>query len=161
MAYGYGSWTEAFNWNVAAVPNIAGFPILAQIDADTFVMTRAAKHKDAAWEAVKWMFQPDILNRLAKNWGSIPAHIELEAGWVDEMKADYPDVDFEVFLKSVEHLDTPNHESWVPDYNRQIDAMNNAYDLVASGENLNVQEVLDNLNAEVQGYLDEWWETWG
>ena len=77
------------------------------------------------------------------------------------MKAEYPDVNFDMYLQSVEYLDTPNHESWVPDYNRQIDAMNTAYDLVASGENTNVQEVLDNLAAECQGYIDEWWELYG
>ncbi len=161
MAWAYGSWTEAFNWDVAAVPYVEGFPIIAPMHADTFTMVKAAHHKDAAWEVMKWMFQPEILNRLAKNYGSIPAHVELAAGWVDEMKADYPDVDFEVFLEAAEYLDQPNHESWTPDWNRIWDAIDNAWSLIDSGENLNVQEVLDNLNAEVQGYLDEWWETWG
>jgi multiple sugar transport system substrate-binding protein len=161
MAWAYGSWTEAFNWNVAANPNAEGFPIVAPMHADTFVMLKTAQHKDAAWEAIKWMFEPEILNRLCKNWGAIPAHLDLGAGWVDSMKADYPDVDFEVFLKSADYLDMPSHESWTPDWNRVHDACDSAWGLVSSGENTNVQEVLDNLAAECQGYIDEWWEVWG
>ena len=161
MAWAYGSWTEAFNWNVGATPVVEGFPIVAPMHADTFVMVKAAHHRDAAWEVMKWLFQPDPLNRLAKNYGSIPAHTELAAGWVDEMNVDYPDVDFGVFLESANYLDKPNHESWMPEWNRIHDSVDAAWGFVNSGENLNVQEVLDNVNAECQGYLDEWWEIWG
>jgi multiple sugar transport system substrate-binding protein len=161
MAWAYGSWTEAFNWNIAANPNVEGLPIVAPMHADTFVMLKTAPHKDAAWDAIKWMFTPDILNRLCKNWGAIPAHLELGAGWVDDMKADYPDVDFEVFIKSADYLEMPNHESWTPDYGRVFDGVQTTWDLIGTGENLNVQEVLDSYQAEAQGYLDEWWEIWG
>ena len=161
MAWAYPSWTEAFNWNVAAIPNVEGLPIVAPMHADTFVMVKAGQRKDAAWEVMKWMFQPDPLKRLAKNYGSIPAHVDLAATWVDDMKVDFPDVDFAVFTESANYLDKPNHESWTPDWNRVFDAVQTAYDKIASGETLNVQEVLDALNTECQGYIDEWWEKWG
>ena len=70
-------------------------------------------------------------------------------------------MDFAVFLESANYLDQPNHEAWMPEWGRIHDAVDTAYSLVSSGENLNVQEVLDNLNAEAQGYLDEWWAAWG
>lgn len=161
MSWAYGSWTEAFNWNVAATPNVEGRPIVAPMHADTFTIVKAAHHKDQAWEVMQWMFQPEILKQLAKNYGSIPSHVELEAGWVDEMKADFPDVDFAVFLESANYPDQPNHESWMPEWNRIHDAVDAAWGLVSSGENLNVQEVLNTVNAECQGYLDEWWTVWG
>jgi len=161
MAWAYPSWTESFNWNVAATPAVEGFPIVAPMHSDTFVMLKASEHKDAAWEVIKWLFQPEILQRLTDNYGCIPAHTGLAAGWVDNMKAKYPNVDFAVFLESANYLDQPNHESWMPEWNRIHDAVDAAWGLISSGENLNVQEVLDNLNAECQGYLDEWWEVWG
>jgi multiple sugar transport system substrate-binding protein len=161
MSYAYGSWTEGFNWNVAAVPNAEDFPIVAPMHADTFTMVKAGNHKKQAWEVMKWMFQPEILRELAKNYGSIPAHNALAANWVAETNEDFPHVDFGVFLESAEYPDRPNHESWTPDWNRVWDAVDNAYALVSTGEDLNVPEVLDRLNAEVQGYLDEWWTVWG
>jgi len=157
MAWAYASWTEAFNWDVAAVPAVEGYPVMAPMHADTFVMLRAAHHKDEAWEVMKWMFEPDILDRLAKNYGSIPADKDLAAGWVDSMNADFPDVDFQVFLDSIAYLDDPQHEKWTPEFQRIYDAVDVARDTIGSGENINVQEVMDNLNAEVQGYLDEYW----
>ena len=66
-----------------------------------------------------------------------------------------------VFSPEETRLQAVSAASWTPDYTRINDAVGAAWELVSSGENLNVQEVLDNVNAECQGYLDEWWEVWG
>jgi multiple sugar transport system substrate-binding protein len=155
MQYAYGGWTEAFFWDVGAVPVVEGFDPVAPMHADTFTMVQAAHHKDAAWEVMKWMFQPDILMRLCKNWGGIPADIDLAATWVDDQTAQYPDVDFAVFLDAADYPDVPNHESWKPRYDEVNDAVASQLQLMVAGENLNVQELLDAANAEVQALLDE------
>jgi multiple sugar transport system substrate-binding protein len=159
MSYAWPSWTESFNWDVAAVPAAGSNRPQAAVDADTFVMPKSGKHPDEAWEVVKWLFQPENMNRLVKNYGCIPARQSLAATWVDEMKADYPNVDFQVFLDSLDYIDLPNHESWVPDYTKKEDAVQTALDQVMTGENLDVQAVMDTLNTTVQGYLDEYWAT--
>jgi multiple sugar transport system substrate-binding protein len=161
MAWAYPSWTEAFYWNVGAVPSVEGFEPCAPIHADTFVMLKVAHHPDQAWEVMKWMFEPEVLDRLAANYGAIPAHQELAAGWVDGMNEKFPDIDFAAFLDAIPYLDDPQHEKWTPEYSRVVDAVENALQLVQSGENTNVPEVMDNLNAEVQAMLDEYWATWG
>ncbi len=99
------------------------------------------------------------MERLAKSYGCIPARKSLASGWLESMKADYPDVDFQVFIDSIQYMDSyPNNESWVPNYNKVWDATENAMSLVITGENTNVKEVLDALNKEVQGYLDEYYK---
>ena len=157
MAYAFESWTEAFNWDLGAVPYVEGFDPCAPIHADTFTMVQAAHHKDQAWEVMKWMFEPDILDRLCENYGAIPAHKDLAASWVGKMAEKFPNVDFEVFLDAIPYLDDPQHEKWIPEYARMNDAIDTTEGLVSSGENLNVQEVMDNLQAEVQAMLDEYW----
>jgi maltose-binding protein MalE len=65
-----------------------------------------------------------------------------------------------VFIDSIEYMDaSPNNEQWVPNYQKVWDATENALSRIVSGESNNVQEVLDDLNTEVQGYLDEYWAT--
>ncbi len=74
------------------------------------------------------------------------------------MSTEYPNVDFQVFINSIDYMDaTPNNESWVPNYSKVWDATENAMSRILSGDSSNVQQVMDDLQAEVQGYLDEYW----
>ncbi len=73
------------------------------------------------------------------------------------MSEAYPDVDFQVFLDGIEYMDIPNYEAWVPAYGEVFDATEHAMELVLTGENTDVKAILDALNEEVQGYLDEYW----
>ena len=157
MAYAFEGWTDSLNWDMAAVPAGPNGDIAAAIHADTFAITKSSLHPQEAWEVAKWLSQPDILNRLAQNWGGIPARKSLAETWRSDMEAKYPDQDFQVFFDAIDYLDAPNHEAWMPQYNKINDALGNAIDLIVTGENLNVQEVMDAANEEIQGYLDEYW----
>jgi maltose-binding protein MalE len=69
-------------------------------------------------------------------------------------------VDWQVFIDSIEYMDAqPNHEGWVPNYTKVWDATENAMTLIVTEKDQSVQEVMEALNAEVQGYLDEYWAT--
>jgi multiple sugar transport system substrate-binding protein len=157
MGYAWPAWKSSFNWNAAAVPSVGSNKVAAEVDADTFVIPKSSKHQKEAWEVVKWLFQPEIMQKLTKNYSCIPARKSLAATWADDMKKDYPNVNFQVFLDSLNYIDKPNHESWTPAYTKINDAMNNANDQIMTGKNLDVQAVMDNVNTEVQGYLDEYW----
>jgi multiple sugar transport system substrate-binding protein len=132
---------------------------VAPVDADTFVIPKSSKHQKEAWQVIKWMFQPEIMQKLTKNYSCIPARKSLATSWVDEMKKEYPNVHFDIFLDSLNYIEQPNHEAWTPAYTKINDAMNTATDQILTGKNLDVQAVMDSLNTEVQGYLDEYWAT--
>lgn len=158
MAYNYSTWTEAFNWDVAAIPAGPNGRIVAEANADAFAIPRHSKHPDEAWEVAKWLMQPEVLSRLAASYGCIPARKSLADGWLDGMKAEYPQVDWQVFIDSIDYMDAqPNNEGWVPAYKKTWDAMENSMSLIVTGANTDVPAVLDALDAEVQGYLDEYW----
>jgi multiple sugar transport system substrate-binding protein len=160
MAYNYSTWTDAFNWDVAAVPAGPKGDIVAEANGDAFVIPKGSKNPDQAWEVAKWLMQPENLSRLAMSYGCIPARKSLAGGWLDGMKAEFPNINWQVFIDSIEYMDaSPNNESWVPSYQKVWDATENAMSLIVTGENKNVQEVMDNLDSEVQGYLDEYWAT--
>ena len=55
MAYDYSTWTEAFNWDVAAVPAGPHGQLVAQANGDTFTIPKSSKHPDQAWEVAKWL----------------------------------------------------------------------------------------------------------
>jgi multiple sugar transport system substrate-binding protein len=158
MAYSYSTWTEAFNWDVAAVPTGPHGDLVAEANADVFAITKSSKNPDQAWEVGKWLMQPEVMSRLAQSYGCIPARKSLATGWLDGMKTESPNVDWQVFIDSIEYMDAkPNHEGWAPNYTKIWDATENALTLVTTEQDHNVQDVMNALNTEVQGYLDEYW----
>jgi multiple sugar transport system substrate-binding protein len=161
MGYAYDSWTEAFNWDVGIVPAVPPNPQVSPVDADTFVMPKSGAHADAAWQVIKWFFEPTQFDRLCKNYTCLPARQSVATAWVEDMSTKYPGVGFQVFLESLSSIDHPNHESWVPNYKKITDAITTAWDQVRTGQNLNVAEVLDTLNTQAQGFIDEWWQVYG
>lgn len=156
IGYAYEGWDANFKWNVAAVPSYKG-KVVSPTNSDTFVMCKSAKNHDQAWEVYKWLYSPEVYARLAKNYGCIPAMKSLQSAWVDEQKAARPDIHWDVFLEAGKYADNPNNEAWVPNFGKVWDAMEKAMSNVISGQYTTTDQVAEDLNKEVQGYLDEYW----
>jgi multiple sugar transport system substrate-binding protein len=157
-SYAFPNFTTAGNWNVAAVPAGPQGDVVSPVNADTFAIPAHSKHPDQAWEVAKWLMQPEMQSRLCGIFGCIPSRKSLASGWVDSMSAEYPNADFQVFIDSITYMDaSPNNESWVPNYSKVWDATENAMSRILSGESNDVQQVMNDLQSEVQGFLDEYW----
>jgi multiple sugar transport system substrate-binding protein len=128
------------------------------VNADTFAIPAHSKHPDQAWQVATWLMQPEMQSRLCGIFGCIPSRKSLANDWINKMNTEYPNVDFQVFIDSIGYMDaSPNNESWVPNYSKVWDATENAMSRILSGDSNNVQQVMDDLQAEVQGYLNEYW----
>jgi multiple sugar transport system substrate-binding protein len=75
------------------------------------------------------------------------------------LEENFAGLDFDVVFESINYLDAPNHESWTPQWGRVEDTMEFAVARVLTGETLDAQLVLDEANEEIQGYLDEYWDS--
>jgi multiple sugar transport system substrate-binding protein len=157
MAYAFPTF-QNFNWNAAPVAAGPHGDVVSPTNADTFAISKHSENPEQAWEVAKWLMEPEQLGRLCNIFGCIPARKSLADGWLQGMSEQYPQVDFQVFLDSIEYMDaSPNNESWVPNYQKVWDATEAALNRVVSGEETDAQAVVDALDAEVQGYLDEYW----
>ncbi|MBO4388782.1 MAG: extracellular solute-binding protein [Spirochaetales bacterium] len=156
MSYAYETWDANFTWNIGAIPSMNGH-VVSATNIDTFVMTKSGNHKDEAWEVYKWLFSEDVYNRLSHNYGSIPAMKSLQDKWLDEQKAVRPNINWQVLLDAGEYADNPNNESWVPNFGEVWDAMEFAMSSIIGGLYDSPEQVAEELNDEVQGYLDEYW----
>jgi multiple sugar transport system substrate-binding protein len=158
VSYAFENFTTAGNWNVASVPAGPYGDVVAPVNADTFAIPAHSKNPDQAWEVAKWLMEPEMQSRLCGIFGCIPSRKSLADGWMEMMSADYPNVDFQVFIDSIDYMDAaPNNEAWVPNYSQVWDATENAMSRILSGESSDVQQVVTDLQVEVQGYLDEYW----
>jgi ABC-type glycerol-3-phosphate transport system substrate-binding protein len=157
MGWAYATWSENFAWNVAAIPAGPDGVIEVMVDADTAVIPAASKHPEAAWEVMKWLFEPEQYDRLIANYSCLPADSESMSRWVDEQQASYPGVDFDVFLEALDYVEEYNHESWKPNYARVNDVMDRVKGELLNGTNLDVEAVLQAGHDEIQQLLDEYW----
>jgi multiple sugar transport system substrate-binding protein len=159
-SYAFPNFTTAGNWNVAAVPAGPYGDIVSPVNADTFAIPSHSDNPDQAWEVAKWLMEPAMQERICGILGCIPSRQSLAENWINKMSTEYPNVDFQVFIDSIQYMDaSPNNESWVPNYSKVWDATENSMSRILSGESGDVQQVMDDLQAEVQGYLDEYWTT--
>jgi multiple sugar transport system substrate-binding protein len=157
MAYAYPTFNN-FNWAVAPIPAGPHGDVVSPTNADTFAISAHSKHPKEAWEVAKWLMEPDMLKRLCGIFGCIPARKSLSETWVQDMSAEYPNVNFQLFVDSIQYMDaTPNNEQWVPNYQKVWDATENAADALRTDGETDPQTVMDTLDTEVQGYLDEYW----
>jgi ABC-type sugar transport system, periplasmic component len=159
MSYEFEQWNANMAWDLAAIPAGPTGAIAAELNTDTFVIPKSSKHHDQAWEVAKWFLQPEIMKRLSGIWGCIPSRQSLASGWKDGMMKVNPKVDWQVFIDSMKYAATPNYEAWVPNYKKVWDAMEKFGDGVTTGTIVDTDKGLDDLNAEVQGYLDEYWKS--
>ena len=146
-----------FEHDLAPLPYNNKGTRVSRIHADNFTMPEAAENKEAAWEVMKWLASPEHITDVCLIYGCLPARKSVEDEFRTVLAERWPGLDYDVIYESIEYLDGPNHESWVPEWGRIGDAMGYALDLVYSGENTDAQAVLDEANDAIQGILDEYW----
>lgn len=159
IEYAYPTWNEAFNWDVAAIPSQNGL-IQAQADFDIFTITKSSKQPNEAWKVAKWLLEPDQMKRLAPIYGCIPSRKSLASTWLADKKVAYPNVDWQVVIDAMAYTDFPiNHEGWTPAFNQVVDSYTNLEQNILASMDANIPELLKTAQAEIQGYLDEYWKT--
>jgi multiple sugar transport system substrate-binding protein len=130
---------------------------IARIHADLFTMPKTAKNKDAAWEVMKWLVAPEQIVDVCKIYGCLPARQSAQEAYLNYMRERYPDIDYDVIFTAIDYLDDPNHESWVPEWGKVNDTLNNALTTLYTEPELDVQELMNTTNEDMQKILDEYW----
>jgi len=69
----------------------------------------------------------------------------------------FPGLDYDVIFKSIDYLDNPNHEAWMPSWGRMQDVIENAFGTVYVEHIDNVPAFMDATNTELQAILDDYW----
>lgn len=132
---------------------------ISRIHADLFTMPKTAKNKDAAWEVMKWLVAPEQIVDVCKIYGCLPARQSSQEAYLAYMQERFPGLDFDVIFTAIDYLDDPNHESWVPEWGKINDALNNATSTIYTEAELDVPGLMNTTNDEVQKILDEYWAT--
>lgn len=145
-----------FEYDIAPLPYNQNGERIARVHADTFVIPEGAENKEAAWEFIKWMTDAERIVDVCEIYGCVPARQSVQAEYTQLLEERYPGLDYDVIFDAINYLDTPNHEGWIPEWGRNNDALNVAWENILI-ESVDAQEILDGANDEVQAILDEYW----
>lgn len=148
-----------FPVGVGAAPYNQQGKRIARIHADNFTMPKDAANQQEAWEVMKWLTAPEQIVDVCLIYGCVPARASVADEFRTQLQAKFPDLNLDVIFESINYLDAPNHESWVPDWGKVNDTLNFGMGLIGTGENKDAQSVLDQANTDVQKILDEYWAT--
>lgn len=146
-----------FEVGIAPAPFNQNGERIARIHADNFTIPATAEHQEEAWEVMKWLTAPEQIVEVCLIYGCIPARASVADEFQAALQERFPDLNLDVVFESINYLDAPNHESWIPEWGLANDALNFAQGLIYTGENTDAQSVLDEANATLQGMLDEYW----
>ncbi len=147
-----------FEHDLAPLPFNQNGERVARIHADTFTIPKEAENQEAAWEVLKWLTAPEQIVDVCLIYGCLPARQSVQEEFIVALEERYGDLDYDVIFESIDYLDNPNHESWVPDWGRVSDALQNSImDSVYTGQIDDVPAHMEQANQEVQDILDEYW----
>jgi len=148
-----------FKYDIAPMPFNDKGTRISRINSDIFTIPASAKNKQEAWEVMKWLVSPENIIEVCQIYGCLPPRKSVETQFRSLLKETYPQLDLDVIYNAITYLDAPNHEGYVPDIAKVEEALTNALSRINTGEEKDAKKVLDDVNAEVQKILDEYWAT--
>ncbi len=146
-----------FKYDLAPVPEAPDGMQIVRSDVDGFAMIKGADEKDAAWEFMSWLVQPEQIVDVCLVYGCLPPVKAVETQFRGIMESKWPGLDYDVIYQGLDHLDNPHSDAYVVEQQKIGAEMDNALTEVYSGSQKAAQALLDGVNAKVQKILDEYW----
>ena len=144
-----------FSWGVAVTPEYNG-TTTAKVHADTFSILDSTKNPEAAFAAMAAMVSS---GELLVNYGAFPADPSLQQAFFDTVQAQYPDspIDWSVPNAMLGYVDKPNHQAWMPDYQKSRTALKALFSKYRTTPGLDIDAELDTVKTELQGIFDDYY----
>jgi multiple sugar transport system substrate-binding protein len=141
------------NWDIAVVPSYQGVTT-AKLHADTFVIMKATRHPDEAFQVYRYL----ITNKdLLDVYGAMPAIGEMQAGFFRGMDDKFAPVkvNWQVAVDSLAYPDVPNHEEGLPNFLKARQATTDFQTLIDTTPGLDINTEAQKLQSTLQAIYDE------
>lgn len=133
------------NWDLAAVPAYNG-KVTTRGERNGIVILSTSQHPSEAFEvAVAIARSPELLSA----WGILPSFQSVKPSVMATLKAQMPDVDWQVALESLNYCDS-SYEANMPNYRQSYDRLLEFRDLISSKSELDLYAVIDQLTSDLR-----------
>lgn len=145
------------NWDIGALPGYSGNDgkVTANLNADTFRIWKGTKNPEAAFKVLTYLIGDASLDLLGV-YGGMPARTADQGAFFANLDKKYPQgVNWDVMKAGTELADIPSNEAWTPGYSEMYDRVNTFNTLLQSEANLNVDDAIAQLKADLQTIYDK------
>jgi multiple sugar transport system substrate-binding protein len=141
------------NFGFAIAPSYKG-TITAKLHADTFSLLKTTKVPDAAFKAMTALVASSELLTL---YGAFPADPSKQDAFFKSIDATFKGVtlDWSVPQAMLAYADTPNHQSWMPNYAKVKPALAAFQNKYRTTQGVDIDAELATLKTTLQGIFDE------
>jgi multiple sugar transport system substrate-binding protein len=142
--------TNVPHWDVAAVPSVQGTATARAEFGGIGILNTTAHPAEAA--EVAYALTSDV--SLLAVWGSLPARRSLQAEYVERLRQERPEVDWQVLLDSLDYADY-TWNSRMPNQSEAWNHMEDFADLIEEEKDLELDIEIDRLELELQDIFAE------
>ncbi len=136
-------------WDLAANPSYKG-KITDKLHSDTFRVFKSTKHPGEAFKVLSY-FLTNGAPELLKIYNAMPANQALQAGYFKSLDATWTQgVNWQVAVDALQHPDIPNHEGWMPNFNKSNDRIHKFGTRFLSTPGLNIDAEAAKVRADLQ-----------
>lgn len=144
-------------WDLAAMPaGLTGEPV-AKLHGDTFGIMEGSDVKEAAFDVLTYMLEPENMTTLVGIYGAMPARQSLASDYIDTFaESTFPDrdVDWSVVPASLGYADSPSHEGYLPAFREAENLYISFSQRMDNEPDFDVATELELLQAELQLLFD-------
>jgi len=142
-------------WDIAAIPATPDGKKVAEMNADTFRITKNSKHPKEAFEVVRYLINDQALN-LLKTYGGFPARKDLQKDFLAALDEKFPQKpDWQVMLDAIPYQDIPNFESYTPNYQETINRLGTFQQLMTAQGDVDMDKEIAKLKIDLQVIYDK------
>jgi len=148
-------------WNIAAIPQGPDGVIDSLTDSNLISILKNSNHPDEAWEVVKWLFESDLQKVIASDneslFNGVPGFKDYIDDWQSAVIKNYPQVNPQTILDTLEKAGPVNWGPWRPENASSRKIMEGAHEKVIRYQDQDVDQILEQANADMQKLLDAYW----
>ncbi len=141
-------------WDLAAIPSYDG-KVTAKLHSDSFRIFKSSDHPEEAFEVLAY-FLTDAAPELLKVYNAMPANEALQDDYfasLDQVWTQKPN--WQVARDALEHPDIPNHEGYIPNFNKSGDRILQFGTKLVNTPGLDIDQEADKLRADLQSIFDQ------
>lgn len=145
---------DAGEWEIA--PMFAHNDVVtAKLHGDTFRILKQSKNPEAAFEVLSYLIG-DAAPELLQVYGGMPARAADTEAFFASLGETYPFVEnWHLVAESIAYAESPNHESYMPNYLKAKDRIGAFQTLYRGTEGLDIDAELATLQSDLQAIFDE------
>jgi multiple sugar transport system substrate-binding protein len=138
------------NWDIAALPSFEG-KITAKLHSDAFAIPKTSKHPQEAFQVLTILLDEFVmeLKEIYFSMMLLPRK-SMQEEYLSRMKAEFPGVDFQVFIDALEYIDIPSHQAALPGNSGAVKIYEDFHILYESKRNLDLDYQLNEMQNTLQ-----------